>query len=67
MSLSRNNEQKKKEKNILKCPDCDEILTFLMPDGKKLYCNKCKKYYVNDNGKVGEKTSTPYTRNNVLY
>ncbi len=40
---------------------------FLMPDGRKLHCNKCNKYYLNDNGNVGDETSTPYTNKDVLY
>lgn len=49
------------------CPSCGTALTFLMPTGKKLYCDKCNKYYLNDNGNVGDETSSPYTRNDVLY
>ena len=40
---------------------------FLEPDNTRLHCNKCDKYYINDNGSVGEETSTPYTRDDVLY
>lgn len=50
-----------------KCPNCGEPLTFLMPDGKVLNCNKCNKCFKNNNGKVGEETSSPYNRNDVLY
>lgn len=57
----------KRKLKQLKCPNCGEPLTFLMPDGKVLNCNKCNKYFKNNNGKVGEETSSPYTRNNVLY
>lgn len=56
-----------KKKNILKCPNCDEPLTFLMPSGKTVHCNKCKRYYKNDNCNVGEETTPPYTRKDVLY
>ncbi len=49
------------------CPNCGTALTFLMPDGTRLYCNKCNKYYLNDNGNVGEETTSPYTRDDVLY
>lgn len=57
----------KKVDRRLKCPNCNEPLTFLAPDGTRLHCNKCDKYYLNDNGSVGEETSTPYTRDDVLY
>lgn len=50
-----------------KCPNCGMPLMFLMPCGKVLSCDKCNKYFKNDNGKVGEETSSPYTRDNVLY
>ena len=53
--------------NTLVCPNCSQKLTFLMPDGKTLHCNKCNKYYTNNNGEVGSETSSPYTRNDVLY
>lgn len=47
-------------KNEMLCPNCKEKLMFLMPDGSHLYCNKCEKYYLNNNGKVGEETTSPY-------
>lgn len=56
-----------KNKSVLKCPNCNEVLTFLMPDAQTLYCNKCEKYYKNENGNVGEQTTSPYTKNNVYY
>ncbi len=56
-----------KNTNILKCPNCNGKLMFLMPDGSHLYCNECEKYYLNNNGKVGDKTTSPYNRNDVLY
>lgn len=59
--------KKLKNENVLKCPKCNEKLTFLMPSGTTLYCNKCEKYYINDNGKVGEETTSPYIRKDVLY
>lgn len=65
--LSDDSDCKRKRKNVLKCPSCDGMLTFLMPDGHTLYCNKCEKYYKNDNGNVGEETTSPYTRKDVLY
>lgn len=57
----------KKEKKIPVCPNCGERLMFLMPDGQVLSCNKCNKYYKNNNGEAGEETSSPYNRNDVLY
>lgn len=57
----------KKEKKIPACPNCGERLMFLMPDGQVLSCNKCNKYYKNNNGEAGEETSSPYNRNDVLY
>ena len=56
-------------KDILKCPRCNERLMFLMPDGSHLYCNKCEKYYLNNNGDVGDETTSPYDDRNddVLY
>lgn len=53
--------------NILVCPNCGEKLSFMMPDGKTLNCDKCNKYYINNNGEVGNETSSPYIDNNVLY
>lgn len=54
--------------DILKCPSCDEKLMFLHPDGSYLYCNKCEKYYLNNNGEVGDETTSPYDKNDdVLY
>ncbi len=72
MSELNNNQEKTEEnlmkkKNILKCPNCDEPLTFLMPSGKTLHCNKCERYYKNDNGNVGEETTSPYAKKDVLY
>ena len=42
------NIEKSMGKFIPKCPGCYEKLTFLMPDGQTLYCNKCRKYYKNE-------------------
>ncbi len=53
-------------KNLI-CPNCGETLTYMMPDGKKLYCYKCNKYFINDNGIVGAETSSPYSKDNILY
>lgn len=50
------------------CPNCNEKLMFLHPDGSHLYCNKCEKYYLNNNGDVGDETTSPYDENDdVLY
>lgn len=49
------------------CPNCGEPLMYLMPGGQVLKCNNCNKYFKNNNGEVGEETSSPYTRNDVLY
>lgn len=49
------------------CPNCGEKLSFLMPDGTHLICNKCGKSYINNNGKVGEETSIPVKGPNVFY
>lgn len=63
----RQKTEKDNSNNIPICPNCSEKLTFMMPDGKTLYCNSCKKYYVNNNGVAGEETGSPYTRTDVLY
>lgn len=57
----------KKVDERLKCPNCNEMLMFLEPDGTRLYCNKCDKYYISNNGSIEEEASTPYTRDDVLY
>lgn len=49
------------------CPNCEQKLTFSMPDGTHLFCNNCNKCYMNNNGTVGEETTSPYIDNNVLY
>ncbi len=59
--------KKENSNNIPTCPNCSRKLTFMMPDGKTLYCDNCKKYYVNNNGVAGEETGSPYTRTDVLY
>lgn len=56
-----------KEDNALLCPNCKQRLMFLAPDGQYLHCNNCGKYYINKNGVVGKETSSPYTRDDVLY
>lgn len=57
----------KKINSVLNCPICGEKLMYLMPDGAVLSCNKCNKYFVNENGKVGEETKSPYADNSLLY
>ena len=63
----RQKNEKENSNNIPTCPNCSGKLTFMMPDGKTLYCDNCKKYYVNNNGVAGEETGSPYTRTDVLY
>lgn len=50
----------------LKCPKCKSRLSFLMSSGTTLYCNKCDKYYVNNNT-VGRETISPYQEKDILY
>ncbi len=54
-------------KNILQCPICKEKLMFMMPDGTILYCKNCNKNFKNNNGSVGEETTSPYTDSTALY
>jgi hypothetical protein len=49
------------------CPNCGNMLGYLMPDGHVLHCDECKKYYNNDHGKVGPECGSPYTRKDVDY
>ena len=60
-------ESDKEKKEVLVCPVCGERLMFMMPSGQTLYCKKCKKYFVNDNGKVGKETTYPYVDKNADY
>ena len=46
--------------NPPRCPNCEGVLGYLMPDKCVLHCGKCNKYYVNDNGKVGNERGTPF-------
>ena len=39
----------------------------LMPSGRVLYCSKCDKHFINENGKVGKETSSPYKNDQRLY
>lgn len=57
----------KRKLNYPICPNCGERLMFLIPDGQFLSCNKCDKYFKNNDGRVGEETSSPYTINDALY
>ena len=52
--------------NLL-CPNCKQRLMILIPDGQYLHCNSCGKCYENQNGIVGKETSSPYTKDDVLY
>jgi len=62
----KRNTQKKLSTGIIECPNCNDTLTFLMPNHKYLYCNTCDKFYKDNNGKIDETTS-PYTNNDRLY
>lgn len=53
-------------KNFI-CPICKEKLMFMMPDGTILYCKNCNKNFKNNNGSVGEETTSPYTDSTALY
>ena len=55
------------EKEVLRCPICNERLMYMEPDGNTLYCKKCEKFFKNNNGAVGEETTDPYTDKNALY
>lgn len=63
----RQQPQSNKTDSIPTCPICKNKLSFMMPDGKTLYCSNCNKYFVNNNGVAGEETGSPYTRKDVLY
>lgn len=54
-------------KKIPICPHCKNKLSFMMPDGKTLFCDNCNKYFVNNDGVAGKETDSPYTRKDVLY
>ena len=54
--------------NQPRCKNCGSVLSLCAPSGNVFFCNKCGKYYINPkDGTVGEETSSPYTRKNVLY
>ena len=55
------------EKEVLRCPVCNERLMYMEPDGNTLYCKKCEKFFKNNNGTVGEETTDPYPDKNALY
>lgn len=55
------------KKRIAVCPICKNRLTFMMPDGKTLYCNPCNKFFINENGVAGNETSSPYENKDVFY
>ena len=52
---------------ILTCPICNANLMYLEPDGTTLYCRNCNKNFKNNNGSVGEETTSPYTDSTALY
>lgn len=54
-------------KEIPRCPNCNECLSKSMPGEDVFFCNKCGKCFENDNGDVGKETTSPYTRKDVLY
>ncbi len=60
-------ENEEDNSNLLKCPNCHRRLMFMMSTGNTLYCSQCNKYYRNNNGSVGEETSSPYTEKDALY
>ena len=67
MNQENSNVVSKRKNNCPTCTNCNGPLMHLMPSGKILHCTKCKKYFVNDNGKVGKETTSPYTNNQYLY
>lgn len=44
----------------LVCPVCGSTDLTVMPDGKYVYCNTCKKYFKYENGVIGEEVENPY-------
>ena len=40
---------------------------YMEPDGNTLHCRKCNKYFKNNNGSVGDETTSPYTDPTALY
>ena len=67
VELEEEFEQLQRKLKKLTCPNCGELLMFLMPSGTLLSCNKCNKYFKNDDNKVGEEMPSPYTENDILY
>jgi len=59
--------EKTKRKAPPTCPICNGMLYFMMPSGRTLRCDRCNKYFINENGKAGRETSSPYVRKDVLY
>lgn len=57
-------EEKNVEPEI--CPVCGAKLIILEP-GNVFYCNVCKKYFANEDGKVGPEIEKPETEDGVLY
>ena len=62
-----NTEETSNESKKLYCPYCKGRLMLLEPDGITFYCQKCDKYFKNNNGIVGEETVSPYTDKDVIY
>ena len=54
-------------RKVLYCPVCNERLMYMQPNGNTLYCEKCKKYFKNNNESVGEETTNPYINKNAIY
>lgn len=63
--FTNNKNPKRADESV--CPNCKDGLMYLEPDGSRLFCKRCNKYYINDNGKAGAETSSPYIRDDVLY
>ena len=65
MGLRMNKQNNKKIRFI--CPKCGGVLSFMMPDGSRLHCYKCNKYFLKENNSVGAETTSPYKDKNLLY
>ena len=47
----------------LVCPVCGSTDMTVMPDGKYVFCNTCKRYFKYENGVIGEEVENPYPEN----